>query len=74
VDDDAVSGGDQVDDLADGGCFLVAGDDEDAGPDLGGVARLVEKGPDVAVWSSSLRSAVMSTRYISTILMVRSLL
>jgi hypothetical protein len=48
VDDGAVPGGDEVDDLADGGGLLISGDDKSAGRDLGRVACLVEEGPDVA--------------------------
>jgi hypothetical protein len=48
VDDRAVPAGSQVDDLSDGGCVLVAGDDQRARGDPVRVVGLVEEVPGVA--------------------------
>ena len=48
VDDGAVACGHEVDYLAHGGGFLVAGDDKCSWVDLAEVSGLVEEGPDVA--------------------------
>src|ERR1700730_2019167 len=48
VDDGAVPGRHQVDDLAHGGGVFVARYHDGAGPDLGRVARLIEESPQVA--------------------------
>src|ERR1700730_11935379 len=47
VNDRAIACGREVDDLADGSGVFVSGDDQGAWRDLGGVAGLVEEGPEV---------------------------
>src|ERR1022692_2739693 len=48
MDDRAVTCRREVDHLADGGGFLVTGDDEGTRRDLARIASLIEEGPDIA--------------------------
>ena len=68
VDDSAVACQREVHHLAHRHGVFIPAYDDDAGLDLLRVVSLIEENPEVASLVSSLRSAVMSARYVSVLL------